>query len=90
MCSVYLACVAVSCSPGKNLLNPKIPVLRSFQSGWVEDRVIREMGGDYHGVLGRGVGKATIVLALEAEMFECFVYCIRSIFPDGHPDPFLS
>lgn len=48
------------------------------------------MGGDYNGVFGRGVGKATIVLALEAEMFECVVYCIRNIFPGGHPDPFLS
>lgn len=90
MCSLYLACVAVSCSRRKNLLKPEIPVLRSFKSGWAEDGVIREMGGDYNGVLGRGVGKATIVLALEAEMFERFVYCIRSIFPDGHPDLFLS
>lgn len=46
-------------------------------------------------VLGRGVGNrpwlARIVLALEAGMFEPFVFRLNSTFPDRHPDqPFLS
>lgn len=58
----------------KKVLNPEIPVHGHIC-------VIREMVGDYNGVLGKGVWKAVIVLALEAEKFECFVYCIRGIFP---------
>lgn len=48
MHNVYLAFAAVSCSPGKNGLNPEMPVFGHIC-------VIKEMGGDYNGVLGRGV-----------------------------------
>lgn len=45
MHNVYLAFAAVSCSPGKNLLNPEMPVHGHIC-------VIGEMGGDYMEFLG--------------------------------------